>query len=349
MKLSQFDFNIPQSLIAQHGLANKLEARLLVVEKKTGKMEVKKIIHLLEYFGEKDVMVVNNAKVFYAKINGKKEKTGDKIEVFLQRELQSEQYLWDTTVEPARKIRIGNKLYFGKGEELVAEVVDNTHSRGRTIKFFWNKSYASFREKLNNLGILPLPAYIKRKADKNDELRYHSVFAKKEGSVISCGAGLHFNKTLVERLEIQGVRFAELTFFNSLAANDVIDVENLTKAKVDSDYYEIDAFNAKIINKGLEQSKKICAVDIMVMRALESSYNAEGILVPAQNWTHINIHPPFEFTIMNSLLTNFYQPKTYPFIATSAFAGYELTRAAYERAIKEKFRFLVYGDALLFI
>lgn len=349
MKLSHFVYNLSPNLVAQYPARNREDARLLVIDRKTGEMQVKKITALLDYFSEKDTLVVNNAKVFPAKINGKKEKTGDAIQVFLQRELVRNAYLWDTIVDPARKIRSGNKLFFGKDEELVAEVVDNTNSRGRTIKFFWDQSYDTFKEKIHTLGSLPLPKYIKRKPDKIDDERYHSIFAKHEGSVVTCGAALHFSEKLVRYLEIEGVHFAELTMYNSLAANRVIEVEDLAKAKVESDYYEINETNAYIINKTLDIGKKVCAVGVMALRALESSYDANLRVRAQKAWTHINIHTPYRCEIANALLVNFHLPQTYPFIAICAFGGVDLVMSAYERAIKEKFRFLVYGDAMLII
>lgn len=349
MKLSEFIYELSPSQIAQYPIKNREETRLLVVHRKTGEMEIRRIPNLLDYFTEKDCIVVNNAKVMPAILKGCKEKTRDNIEVFLQRELVREHYLWDSIVEPARKIRSGNKLFFGKHDELVAEVVDNTNSRGRTIKFFWESNYQSFRAKVHELGYLYLPSYIKRKPDKVDAERYNSIFARREGAVVACGASLHFSERLVQYLEIEGVNFAQLTLYNSLAGNRTIEVEDLAKAKVESDFFEIEERDAKIINRALDLQKKVCAVGIMSLRALESSYNANLRVMPQSNWTHINIHPPYHAQIANALLVNFHPPQTYPFVTACAFGGVDLIKAAYARAIKEKFRFFIYGDAMLIL
>lgn len=349
MKLSEFTYELPQNQIAQYPAKNREDARMLVVHRRTGEMEVRRITDLLDYFTEKDCIVVNNAKVMPAMLKGCKEKTRDSIEVFLQRELVREHYLWDSIVEPARKIRSGNKLFFGKHDELVAEVVDNTNSRGRTIKFFWEGNYESFRAKIHELGSLYLPSYIKRKPDRSDNERYNSIFAHREGAVITCGASLHFSERLVQYLEIEGVNFAQITLYNSLAGNRTIEVEDLAKAKVESDYFEIEARDARIINRSLDLDKKVCAVGIMSLRTLESSYNANLRVIPQSDWTHINIHPPYTPQIANALLVNFHPPQTYPFVTACAFGGVDLVKAAYERAIKEKFRFFIYGDSMLIL
>lgn len=353
MKLSHFAYKLsPLSLIAQYPTKVRSDARLLVVDRKTGNMETKKVVSLLDYFEEKDTLVVNNSRIFPAKVEGRKEKTHDTVHVFLQRELVPTQYLWDTIIDPARKIRSGNKLYFGKSDEIMAEVVDNTNSRGRTIKFFWDGSYEDFRVKIREIGMLPLPEYIQRKNDKPDKTdleRYHSIFARQEGAVIDDGASLHFDERLVRLFEIQDTRFAEITVHNSLSCSRAIEVEDIAKAKMESDYFAIDERNANIINKTKLGGKRVCAVGVMVLRALESSYDTNALIVAQQNWTHLNIYPPFAFQVANCLLTNFHPSQTYPFIATCTFGGLELVMAAYEKAIKEKFRFFIYGDALLIL
>lgn len=349
MKLSEFTYELSQSQIAQYPAKNREDARMLVLHRDSGQMEIRRITDLLDYFTEKDSIVVNNAKVMPAMIKGYKEKTRDNIEVFLQRELVKQHYLWDSIVEPARKIRSGNKLFFGKNDELVAEVVDNTNSRGRTIKFFWDNDYQSFRAKIHELGNLYLPSYIKRKQDKVDNERYNSIFARREGAVVTCGAALHFSERLVQYLEIEGVQFAQITLYNSLAGNRMIEVEDLAKAKVESDFFEIEKRDANIINRSLNYNKKVCAVGVMSLRALESSYDANLRVIAQSDWTHINIHPPYTPQIANALLVNFHPPQTYPFVTTCAFGGVDLVKKAYERAIKEKFRFFIYGDAMLIL
>lgn len=349
MKLSQFKFDLPLNLIAQNPTKRREDARMMVVHRKTGEMENKHFRDILEYFDDKDVFVVNNTKVFPARMYGRKEKTGAKIEVFLLRELNKPNRLWDVIVDPARKIRVGNKLYFGDGEELVAEVIDNTTSRGRTIRFLWEDSEETFREMLEKLGETPLPKYIKRKPDEEDRERYQTVYAKHEGAVAAPTAGLHFSRELIKRLEIQGIRFAEVTLHTGLGTFRPIEVEDLSKHKMDAEYYHIEEASCNIVNKAKQTNHRICSVGTTTMRALESSFTAQKLLKPSEGWTNVFIHPPYHFNIADSLVTNFHLPKTSLLIMTCAFAGYDLAIEAYKKAIKDKYRFFSYGDAMLVI
>jgi S-adenosylmethionine:tRNA ribosyltransferase-isomerase len=349
MKLSQFTFDVPLNLIAQHPAKKREDSRMMVINRKTGQMENKHFRDILDYFDDKDVFIVNNTKVFPARMYGRKEKTGAKIEVFLLRELNKQNRLWDVIVDPARKIRVGNKLYFGDAEDLVAEVIDNTTSRGRTIRFLFEGSDEAFREALYALGETPLPKYIKRKPEEEDVERYQTVFAKYEGAVAAPTAGLHFSRELIKRLEIKGIRFAEITLHTGLSTFRQIEVEDLSKHKMDAEYYKIDDFACKVVNKGKEGGHRVCAVGTTTMRALETSFTAQKMLKPSEGWTNIFLHPPYDFNIADSLITNFHMPKTGLLIMSCAFAGYELIMEAYKKAIKDKYRLLSYGDAMLII
>jgi S-adenosylmethionine:tRNA ribosyltransferase-isomerase len=347
MKLSQFKFDLPLNLIAQHPAKTREESRLMVVHRDTGKIEHKTFRDIINYFDDKDVMVVNNTKVFPARLYGRKEKTGAKIEVFLLRELNKPNRLWDVIVDPARKIRVGNKLYFGDNDELVAEVIDNTTSRGRTIRFLFDGDEEAFKKILDTLGETPLPKYIKRKPEEEDKERYQTVYAKYEGAVAAPTAGLHFSKELIKRLEIEGVKFAEVTLHTGLGTFRPIEVEDLSKHKMDAEYFRVEDFSTKIVNKAKLENRRICSIGTTTMRALESSVTAQGLLKAEEGWTNLFIHPPHDFSIANTLVTNFHLPKTSLMIMVCAFAGYDLTMEAYNTAIKEKYRFFSYGDAML--
>ena len=349
MKLSQFRFDLPLNLIAQHPAKKREDARMMVVHRDTGNIENKHFRDILDYFDDKDVFVVNNTKVFPARMYGRKEKTGAKIEVFLLRELNHQNKLWDVIVDPARKIRVGNKLYFGDAEDLVAEVIDNTTSRGRTIRFLFDGTDEEFKQVLNTLGETPLPKYIKRKPDEEDRERYQTVYAKHEGAVAAPTAGLHFSIELIKRLEIKGIRFAEVTLHTGLGTFRPIEVEDLSKHKMDAEYYRIEDKACAIVNKARTGSNRICSVGTTTMRALESSFTSDKLLKPSEGWTNTFIHPPYNFSIADSLITNFHLPKTSLLIMTCAFAGYDLAIEAYKRAIKDKYRFFSYGDAMLVI
>jgi len=349
MKLSQFRFDLPLNLIAQHPTKKREESRLMVIDRKTGNIENRQFRDIMEYFDDKDVFVVNNTKVFPARMYGRKEKTGAKIEVFLLRELNKTNKLWDVIVDPARKIRVGNKLYFGENDELVAEVIDNTTSRGRTIRFLWDGTDDEFRQMLDFMGETPLPKYIKRKPEEEDKERYQTVYAKHEGAVAAPTAGLHFSKELIKRLEIQGIRFAEVTLHTGLGTFRPIEVEDLSKHKMDAEYYKIDETACAIVNKAKQGGNRICSIGTTTMRAMETSYTAQHLLKPSEGWTNHFIHPPYNFNIADSLVTNFHLPKTSLLIMACAFAGYDLMMEAYKKAIKDKYRFFSYGDAMLII
>jgi S-adenosylmethionine:tRNA ribosyltransferase-isomerase len=349
MKLSSFVYDLPASLIAQSPAKNRDESKLMVVHKDSGKIEHKLFKDVKDYFDDKDVMIANNTKVFNARLYGRKEKTGAKIEVFLLRELNKQNRLWDVIVEPARKIRVGNKLYFGADNSLVAEVVDNTTSRGRTIRFLFDGTNEELKTVLDNMGETPLPKYIKRKSDDSDKERFQTVYAKHEGAVAAPTAGLHFSKELIKRLEIKGVRFAEVTLHTGLGTVRTIEVEDLTKHKMDAEFYEVDDYACKIVNRAKEEGRRICAIGTSSIRAVESSITTTGMLKPSSGWTNIFVYPPYDFALTDSLITNFHLPKTSLLIMTTAFLGYELTMEAYKVAIKNKYRFLSYGDAMLVI
>ncbi|XLS29959.1 tRNA preQ1(34) S-adenosylmethionine ribosyltransferase-isomerase QueA [Flavobacteriaceae bacterium M23B6Z8] len=349
MKLSHFNFELPKELLAEYPAENRDEARLMVVHRETGAIEHKLFKDVIDYFEEGDVMVLNNTKVFPARLYGNKEKTGARIEVFLLRELNAEQRLWDVLVDPARKIRIGNKLYFGEDESLVAEVIDNTTSRGRTLRFLYDDSYEEFRRKLKELGETPLPKYIKRDVEPEDEERYQTIYAKHEGAVAAPTAGLHFSKHLLKRLEIKGIDFAEVTLHVGLGTFNPVEVEDLSKHKMDSEELTIEEKACDIVNNAKDKKRRVCAVGTTVIRALESSVSSEHTLNPFQGWTNKFIFPPYEFSIANAMITNFHTPKSTLLMMVSAFAGHDLIKKAYDEAVKEKYKFYTYGDAMLII
>ena len=349
MKLSDFQFELPQSLLAQRPAPDRDESRLMVLDRKNESIEHHTFKEVLNFFEEGDVMVLNNTKVFPARLFGNKEKTGARIEVFLLRELNEEQRLWDVLVDPARKIRIGNKLYFGEDDSLVAEVIDNTTSRGRTLRFLFDGSYSEFRKKLKELGQTPLPKYIKRPLEEDDQERYQTIYAKHEGAVAAPTAGLHFSKHLLKRLEIKGINLAELTLHVGLGTFSAVEVEDLSKHKMDSEELIIDSLAVTKVNKAKKEQKKICAVGTTVMRGLESSVSSSGYLNEFQGWTHKFIFPPYDFSIANSMITNFHTPKSTLLMMVSAFADPDFIKYAYSTAIKEKYNFYSYGDAMLIL
>ena len=349
MKLSQFKVQIPDSLIATHPAKNREDARLMVLDRKTGKIDHKHFKDILSYFNEGDTMVVNNTRVFPARLYGNKEKTGAKIEVFLLRELNRESRLWDVLVYPARKIRIGNKLYFGDDDLLVAEVIDNTTSRGRTLRFLFDGPYEEFKKAITILGNTPLPKYIKRKAEPEDVERYQTVFARHEGAVAAPTAGLHFSMPLVKRLELKGIQFAEVTLHVGLGTFRPVEVEDLTKHKMDSEQVVIAQDACNIVNKAKAQKKKICAVGTTVMRAIESSVSTQGEMKPFDGWTNKFIFPPYDFSVANCMITNFHMPESTLLMMVAGFGGYDHIMNAYKVAIKEKYRFYSYGDAMMII
>lgn len=349
MKLSQYKFNLPQELVAKFPTKNRDESRLMVLHRDTEKIEHRSFKDIIEYFDNQDVMVFNDTKVFPARLYGNKEKTGAEIEVFLLRELNREQRLWDVLVDPARKIRIGNKLYFGDDDVLVAEVIDNTTSRGRTLRFLYDGDYEEFKKTLFELGETPLPKFIERKVEPEDRERYQTVFAKHEGAVAAPTAGMHFSRELLKRLEIKGIDFAYITLHVGLGNFRTVDVEDLTKHKMDSERIIIPPNAANAVNQAKDLKKNVCAVGTTVMRTLESSVSTDGFLKEYDGWTNKFIFPPYEFSVPNRMVSNFHLPYSTLMMMVSAFAGYNRLMDAYELAIKEKYRFGTYGDAMLII
>ena len=348
MKLSKFKFNLPEGLLAEHPTEVRDESRMMVVHRDTGKIEHKMFKDVIDYFDEGDLFVLNDTKVFPARLYGNKEKTGARIEVFLLRELNRESLLWDVLVDPARKIRIGNKLYFGE-DDLVAEVIDNTTSRGRTLRFLFDGPYEEFKAIIERLGETPIPKYIKRDVVPEDAERYQTVYAKNEGAVAAPTAGLHFSKNLIKRMEIKGIEFTEITLHVGLGTFRPVEVEDLTKHKMDSEEAYITEATANKVNVAKSKKHKICCVGTTTMRALESSVSTQGQLKPYAGWTNRFIFPPFKFSLADAMITNFHTPESTLLMMTSAFGNYELIMEAYKLAIKEKYRFFTYGDAMLII
>ncbi len=349
MKLSHFQFNLPEELLAEFPAENRDESRLMVVHRKTGLIEHKMFKDLIDYFDDGDVMVLNNTKVFPARLFGNKEKTGARIEVFLLRELNAEQRLWDVLVDPARKIRIGNKLYFGDDETLVAEVIDNTTSRGRTLRFLYDGSYEEFRAKLLELGETPIPKHIEREVTPEDAERYQTIYAKNEGAVAAPTAGLHFSKHLLKRLEIKGINFAEVTLHVGLGTFNPVEVEDLSKHKMDSEEMDISQETCDIINGARAKKHKVCCIGTTSMRAMESSVSSQRTLNPYNGWTNKFIFPPYDFSLADAMVTNFHMPKSTLLMQVSAFCGHDLMKKAYAEAIEQKYKFYTYGDAMLIL
>ena len=351
MKLSQFKYRIPDDRIALYPAACRDEARLMVLHRKTGEIEHRIFKEVIEYFDEKDVFVLNDSKVFPARLYGNKEKTNAKIEVFLLRELNEEFRLWDVLVDPARKIRIGNKLYFGEDNSMVAEVIDNTTSRGRTLRFLYDGPHDEFKKALYALGVAPLPEDFKRlrKEEPEDLENFQTYFAKKEGSVTASFAGLHFTRELMKRMEIKGIDTAYVTMHTGLGCFREIDVEDLTKHKMDSDLISVDTEAVNIINKAKLEGRRICAVGTSVQRVLETATLTNGMLKEYDGWTSKFIFPDYQFQVANSMIANFYMPYSTMLMLTAAFGGYEYVMNAYNVALKEDYRFGLYGDAMLII
>ncbi|GAB3648802.1 tRNA preQ1(34) S-adenosylmethionine ribosyltransferase-isomerase QueA [Echinicola sediminis] len=349
MKLSDFKFEVPKKLISLYPSENRDESRLMVVHKDTGEIEHRIFKDIIEYFDEGDVFVTNNTKVFPARLYGNKEKTGAKIEVFLLRELNQELRLWDVLVDPARKIRVGNKLYFGESD-LVAEVIDNTTSRGRTIRFLFDGSDEEFYKTIDALGETPiLKEYIDRKVEEEDRERYQTIYAEHVGAVAAPTAGLHFTPHLLKRLEIKGVDVSPITLHIGLGTFRQVDVEDLTKHKMDSENYDIPEGTVDLVNRALDSKKRVVAVGTTSLKTVESSVTANNRLKASSGWTDKFIIPPYEFKIANSLITNFHMPESTLLMTTAAFGGYDLVMKAYQEAVKEKYRFFSYGDAMLII
>ena len=349
MKLSQFKFNLPSELIALYPTENRDEARLMVVDRKTGKIEHRVFKDLVDYVKDGDVFVINNTKVFPAKLYGEKEKTGAKIEVLLLRELDHESRLWDVLVDPARKIRIGNKLYFGEGDELVAEVIDNTTSRGRTLRFLYDGTYDEFKKTLSSMGHTPIPRELNRDERPEDANDFQTIYAKVEGAVSAPTAGMHFSKILMKRIELLGGSFAELTLHPGMGNFREIEVEDLTKHKPDSEEMYIDEECCTLVNEANQRHNNVFAVGTTSMKALETAQTISGKIKPFKGWTNKFIFPPYTFSVANCMITNFHLPKSSMMMEVAAFAGYDLLMKAYKEAIAEKYRFFTYGDAMLII
>ena len=349
MKLSQFKFKLPEELIAQHPTVHRDESRLMVVNKKTGTIEHRLFKDILEYFDEHDVFVFNDTKVFPARLYGNKEKTGARIEVFLLRELNEEFRLWDVLVDPARKIRIGNKLYFGEDDSMVAEVIDNTTSRGRTLRFLYDGPHDEFKQALYALGEAPLPSFINRPVEEEDAERFQTLFARNEGAVTAPTAGLHFSRELLKRMEIKGVDRAFITLHAGLGNFREIDVEDLTKHKTDSEQMFVEREACEYVNTAKENGREVCAIGTTTMRALETAAGTDGNLKEFEGWTNKFIFPPYDFNVATSMVSNFHMPYSTLLMMVAAFGGYDLVMEGYRTAVKEGYRFGTYGDAMLII
>lgn len=348
MKLSQFKFKLPEEKIALHPAKYRDESRLMVLHKKTGEIEHRMFKDILDYFDDKDVFVFNDTKVFPARLYGNKEKTGARIEVFLLRELNEELRLWDVLVDPARKIRIGNKLYFGDDDSMVAEVIDNTTSRGRTLRFLYDGPHDEFKKALYALGETPLPhTIINRPVEPEDSERFQSIFARNEGAVTAPTASLHFSRELMKRMEIKGIDFSYITLHAGLGNFRDIDVEDLTKHKTDSEQMIVNEEAVKIVNHAKDMNRQVCAVGTTVMRAIESAVSTDGHLKEYDGWTNKFIFPPYDFTVANAMVSNFHMPLSTLLMIVAAFGGYEQVMEAYDVALKEDYRFGTYGDAML--
>ncbi len=349
MKLTAFKFAVPKEQIALYPTKDRDGSKLMILHRKTGKIEHKKFKDIINYFDEGDTFIVNDTKVFPARMWGNKEKTGAKIEVFLLRELNRDSLLWDVVVDPARKIRIGNKLYFGKDDELVAEVIDNTTSRGRTLRFLFDGTYEEFKATITAMGETPLPHYIKRETEESDAERYQTIYAQHEGAVAAPTAGLHFSRELMKRMELKGIHFAGVTLHIGLGTFRPVEVEDLTKHKMDSEQVLITQEACDVVNKSKERKKNVCCVGTTTMRAIESSVSTDDRMKPYNGWTNKFIFPPYDFSIANRMITNFHMPESTLLMMVCAFGGYDNVINAYKVALKEKYRFYSYGDAMLII
>ena len=337
MKLSQFKFNLPDELIAQHPAPQRDESRLMVLHRASGEIEHRTFKDIIDFFEDGDIFVFNDTKVFPARLFGYKEKTGARIEVFLLRERN------------ARKIRIGNKLYFGDGESMVAEVIDNTTSRGRTLRFLYDGPHDEFKRELFALGQAPLPSYILREPDEQDTERYQTIYAAKEGAVVAPAAGLHFSRELLKRLEIKGINQAFMTVHSGLGNFREIDVEDLTKHRMDSEQMEVTQALVDMVNGVKDEHHRVCAIGTSVLRGIASAVSMGGHMKTYSGWTNKFIFPPYDFTVTDALLSNFHLPYSTMLMMVAAFGGYELVMNAYREAVKEKYRFGAYGDAMLIL
>jgi S-adenosylmethionine:tRNA ribosyltransferase-isomerase len=349
MKLSQYGYDFKNEMLAQYPAENRDESRLMVVNRATGTIEHRIFKDIIEYFDEKDLFLFNDTKVFPARLYGNKEKTGAEIEIFLLRELNRELRLWDVLVDPARKIRIGNKLYFGEDDMMGAEVIDNTTSRGRTLRFLFDGSYEEFKEALYRLGETPLPRWVREKVEEEDAERYQTIFAKHEGAVAAPTAGMHFSKHLLKRMEIKGIDSAFITLHAGLGNFRNVDVEDLSKHKMDSEQYIVSEEAAQMVNSAKSSGHKVVAIGTTVMRTIETAVSTGGMIKPQEGWTNKFIFHPYDFTVADAMVSNLHLPHSTQLMMVAAFGGYDCIMNAYDVATKEGYRFGTYGDAMLIL
>ena len=349
MKLSQYGYDFNNEMLAKYPEINRDESRLMVINRATGSIEHRIFKDIIEYFDEKDLFVFNDTKVFPARLKGNKEKTGAEIEIFLLRELNHELRLWDVLVDPARKIRIGNKLYFGGDEMMGAEVIDNTTSRGRTLRFLFDGSYEEFKEALYRLGETPLPRWVRETVEEEDAERYQTNFASKEGAVAAPTAGMHFSKHLLKRMEIKGIDSAFITLHAGLGNFRMVDVEDLSKHKMDSEQFFVSEEAASQVNNAKREGRKVVAIGTTVMRTMETTVSTGGMIKASEGWTNKFIFCPYDFTVADAMVSNFHLPYSTQLMMVAAFGGYDLTMEAYKIAKEEGYRFGTYGDAMLIL
>ena len=349
MKLSQYGYDFTPEMLAKYPTENRDESRLMVIDRATGKITHHLFKEIIDFFDEHDLFLFNDTKVFPARLYGNKEKTGAEIEIFLLRELNRELRLWDVLVDPARKIRIGNKLYFGDDDLLVAEVIDNTTSRGRTLRFLFDGSYEEFKEALFALGETPLPKWIREKVEPEDAERYQTIFAKHEGAVAAPTAGMHFSTRLLKRMEIKGIDSEAITLHVGLGNFRTVDVEDLSKHKMDSEQFIVSEQTAQRVNRAKDEGQKVVAIGTTVMRTIETAVSTNGHIKPSEGWTNKFIFAPYDFTVANALVTNFHLPYSTQLMMVAAFGGYDLVMEAYKVAKAEGYRFGTYGDAMLIL
>ncbi|MFI3277288.1 MAG: tRNA preQ1(34) S-adenosylmethionine ribosyltransferase-isomerase QueA [Rikenellaceae bacterium] len=349
MKLSQYGYDFNPEMLAQYPAEQRDESKLMVVNRQTGEIEHRQFKNILEYFDQDDLFVFNNTKVFPARLYGNKEKTGAEIEIFLLRELNSELRLWDVLVDPARKIRIGNKLYFGDSDLIVAEVIDNTTSRGRTLRFLFDGTNEEFKQALYQLGETPLPKWIRSKVEPEDKERYQTIYAEHEGAVAAPTAGLHFSKHLLKRMEIKGVERAFITLHAGLGSFRAVDVEDLSKHKVDSEQFVVGAEVEAAVATVRQSKGRVVAIGTTVMRTLESTVSTAGLVKAQSGWTNKFIFYPYDFSVADAFVTNFHLPYSTHLMMAAAFGGYETVMNAYKVAKDEGYRFGTYGDAMLIL
>ena len=349
MKLSQYGYEFSADMLAKYPTDNRDDSRLMVLNRADGTIEHRTFKDIIDYFDEKDLFVFNDTKVFPARLRGNKEKTGAEIEIFLLRELNQELRLWDVLVDPARKIRIGNKLYFGDDDMMGAEVIDNTTSRGRTLRFLYDGSYEEFKQALYSLGEIPLPRWVREQVEPEDSERYQTIFAKNEGAVAAPTAGLHFSKHLLKRMEIRGIESAFITLHAGLGNFRTVDVEDLSKHKMDSEQYCVSAEASEHVNQTKRDGHKVVAIGTTVMRTLETAVSTGGMITPQEGWTNKFIFCPYDFTVANAMVSNFQLPYSTQLMMVAAFGGYDLVMNAYKIAKEEGYRFGTYGDAMLIL